>query len=571
MGHKSWHGPLPAMSLAQVSGLLCTRRKRRATPSRFVFLRRTCACCLTPRSAPTRYGRPACPCGALVYPAPHGQAVPPPRSVLARALGSTGSIAAHHHLSRASPRRHALRTGCRWLLRPTQQPTAVSFHRFALRPASVPPGPQVVARAAISTFSRQRFWAALYAAHALDYAFSVRFPRLHLRVLPNPSLGTDPLRRASLPVRRAGLCCTTRASRPASAAGVSSNVRRLKPMSFVHDYQREFKRQSQRGRCLHYSKGERCDEIVSAHSIQKSAQLSLIAEAGHVYRLSADLAILQKTEGVPGLKRVGVNRASAFVGFCKHHDNTLFEPIDNFPLGPVKEQIALYAYRCLCREYFVKENAVAVLSRMKDHPALDAPQRQFLAASQVGHSLGFSGLKHHKSIFDDALRVGDYDQFEFTYFTSSSPCPVQLSGLLYPDYDFEGTRLQDLGNHEKPLDLITFFTAPIKEGWAFGFGWHASSNRTCIPFIQSLAQRSATGEKIEDALLRFSLSCCENHAVRISWWDGLSEASKAAAIERMYLMMHPGVPVPDHYLAVGCEGIANWKYEYVHTTLHAAA
>jgi hypothetical protein len=53
--------------------------------------------------------------------------------------------------------------------------------------------------------------------------------RQHLRALPNPSLGTDPLRRASLPVWRAGLCCTTRASRPASAVGVSSNVRPRKP------------------------------------------------------------------------------------------------------------------------------------------------------------------------------------------------------------------------------------------------------------------------------------------------------------------------------------------------------
>jgi hypothetical protein len=57
--------------------------------------------------------------------------------------------------------------------------------------------------------------------------------RQHLRALPNPSLGTDPLRRASLPVWRAGLCCTTRASRPASAVGVSSNVgpRRLPPQT----------------------------------------------------------------------------------------------------------------------------------------------------------------------------------------------------------------------------------------------------------------------------------------------------------------------------------------------------
>jgi hypothetical protein len=56
---------------------------------------------------------------------------------------------------------------------------------------------------------------------------------IHLSVLPNPSLGTDPLRQASLPVWRVGLCCTTRASRPASAVGVSSNVgpRRLPPQT----------------------------------------------------------------------------------------------------------------------------------------------------------------------------------------------------------------------------------------------------------------------------------------------------------------------------------------------------
>ena len=49
------------------------------------------ACGLTLRSAPTHYGRPACPCGALVYAAPRGQAVLPPRSGLARTLGLTNS------------------------------------------------------------------------------------------------------------------------------------------------------------------------------------------------------------------------------------------------------------------------------------------------------------------------------------------------------------------------------------------------------------------------------------------------------------------------------------------------
>ena len=342
-------------------------------------------------------------------------------------------------------------------------------------------------------------------------------------------------------------------------------------MSFVDDYQREFKRHSQRGRCLHYSDGKRCNEIISAHSIQKKRQLSLIAEKGHVYRLSADLSMLRSNNGVPGLKKVGVNRASTFAGFCKHHDNALFEPIDNFPLGPEKQQNALYSYRCLCREYFVKDNVVAVFDGLKDHTELNSQRHRDLAAYQLGNSIGLAGLKHHKSIFEATLMARDYEQFEFTYFTSSSPCSVQLSGLLYPDYDFEGKQLQDLGNDETPLDLITFFTAPTNDGWAFGFGWHASSNRTCIPFIQSLAQRAATGEKVEDALLRFSLSCCENHALRISWWEGLDESARSAAIERMHLMAHPQIPVPRHYLATGCEGIADWQYGYVHTTLPATA
>ncbi|TPQ24418.1 hypothetical protein, partial [Methylomonas koyamae] len=183
------------------------------------------------------------------------------------------------------------------------------------------------------------------------------------------------------------------------------------------------------------------------------------------------------------------------------------------------------------------------------------------------YDLGLARLRRHKLIFDAALSAGDYAQFEFTYFTSSTPCPIQLSGLLYPDYDFKGGRLQDLGNYQTRFDLITFFTAPIEGGWAFGFGWHVSSNQTCIPFIQSLATRVATGEKVEDALLRFSVSCCENHAVRISWWEGLDESLRTKVIERMFLMMHPEIPVPNDYLSVGCEGIANWQYEHVYTTL----
>ncbi|WP_348943925.1 hypothetical protein ABHF33_10515 [Chitinibacter sp. FCG-7] len=338
-------------------------------------------------------------------------------------------------------------------------------------------------------------------------------------------------------------------------------------MPFAYDYLLEFQKQMQRGRCLHHSHGERCDKIIKAHSIQKSGQLSLIAENGHVYRLNNELAVLRKNNGIPDLKKIGIKQASTFLGFCKLHDNQLFEPIDKYPLEPTKEQIALYAFRCLCREYFVKENAVTTISNMTSHTDLNRHQLSFLKHSHLGHSNALANLQRHKSLFDSVILNSDFEQFEFICFTSSSPCQLQFSGVLYPDYDFEGKILQDLGVLTERLDLITFFSAPMENGWAFGFGWHVSSNKTCFPFIQSLANIVANGKKLEDALLRFVISCCENHAMRISWWDGLDADLKAQIIERMHIMTHPHIQVPVNYLMAGCEGVANWNFEYIHTSL----
>ena len=337
-------------------------------------------------------------------------------------------------------------------------------------------------------------------------------------------------------------------------------------MPFIADSQKELKRQSDRGRCLHYEMGERCNEIISAHSIQRSGQLAHIAEDGHVYRVSVDL---YKNNGRPKPRRVGVNRASTFAGFCKAHDNELFTPIDNFPLRPDAEQVALYAYRSLCREYFVKENTVRALSNLADHCDLAPSDRNMLADCCKGHANGFNGLQYHKEQYDRALRSKSYYDFDYTIFTSVSPCSVQLSGLLYPDYDFTGCYLQELGTEERPPDLITFFTAPTADGWSFGFAWHVSSSSTCERLLGSLAAVVSTGTRLEDALLRFSVPCCENHALRISWWDALSLDSQTALMERISLMACPFTPVPSSYLTKGCEGIANWSFEHVYTTLPA--
>ncbi|MCV6611698.1 MAG: hypothetical protein OIF55_13065 [Amphritea sp.] len=338
-------------------------------------------------------------------------------------------------------------------------------------------------------------------------------------------------------------------------------------MSLFADFLNEIKRNDSRGRCLHYESDEQCSKFINAHSIQKSNQLGVIAESGHIYRVTADLSTMRKNNGRPAPKKVGVKKASTFSGFCKRHDNDLFQPIDDFPLQPNAEQIALYAYRCICREFFVKQNAESSIESLKNHPELSAEGRSVLLSSLAGHSLGFHRLKHHKQYYDRALSDKKFDEFEYITFESRSPWNLQLSGVLYPDYDFEGRKLQDLGDHSSPLGFISFFTAPTSQGWSFSICWHGSSNEPCFNFVESLRSAVSNGEKLEDVLFRFSISCCENHAFRISWWDSLTDSDKTEILSRVELVTDLNIPIPDSYLAKGLEGIADWEFEHVYTSL----
>lgn len=329
-------------------------------------------------------------------------------------------------------------------------------------------------------------------------------------------------------------------------------------MTTMQNYFDEMKRQSNLGRCLHFSAGPECTPIIGAHSIQRKGQLSQLADKGHVYRVEFDVG-----SGKLFLKKSGIKRVSVFQGFCGKHDNELFQPIDNFPLEPTTEQLALYAYRCVCREYFVKENAVRAIENIVGRADVQVGARDFLKASLQGHSIGFRTLQTHKQVFDRSLQRGSFSDFEYTVFHTCDEQPFQVSGLLYPQFDFNGRELQTLGDIESPNELITYFTAPTATGWAFCFAWHRSSDQVCKEFIKSFAAHCKGGAKPGDALLRFVTSTCENHAFKMSWWDNLEQRAQSELLRRMQLSASPVDTVLADYLMYGCENIASTEFDRV--------
>lgn len=323
------------------------------------------------------------------------------------------------------------------------------------------------------------------------------------------------------------------------------------------------------GRCLHYQADNRCNEIIKAHSIQNNGVLSEIAREHKVYCLSHNIGDLKKNNGEIILKKEYIKNFSIFRGFCKKHDNKLFEPIDNSLFSSdSKEQIFLYTYRSLSKELFDKENALNmylnVLEDVKEHEGL----YKHFASLVMGTENGYRSLKWHKDLYDNLLKKEIYREMRYVSFNSNEKLNVVFSNVLYPEYDFSGELIQDLTDMSKPFDLISFYSSPTKEGWSFVFSWHKSSNYTCFPFVQSLKIMMKKGESLSDLLFQFVITHGENFAFSPDWWESLSKENQQKITKSITHMMNPTDAIRENYIENGLKGIVNWNFETVSDNLY---
>ena len=341
-------------------------------------------------------------------------------------------------------------------------------------------------------------------------------------------------------------------------------VKLERPDSFDLDaYISGMKKLSRKGRCLHYDAGNRCAKIIDAHSIQKNGVLSLIAEVGKVYTISKNFSDIIRNHGGLSFTKQGINTVSTFRGFCSEHDNQLFEPIDKCELIPTKQQILLYSFRALCREIFVKKNVLTLMEEQKEKHKEQKTLQEAFEGMYLGTKFSLKNLLHQKHKYESSIKTKAFEDIKSVVFVSEQEPSLVFSGLFYPDFDFLGRQLQDLSDHERYLDLLTFSFAPMKQGWGFIFAWHTESSDTCIPFMQSLATRSYDDNNLEDNLFRLVVSCCENLAIRPQWWESLQEQERVKITKATCHGVDVFTPIRYDYLAKGLENISSWKFESV--------
>lgn len=329
------------------------------------------------------------------------------------------------------------------------------------------------------------------------------------------------------------------------------------------DFVKTQKQYSHNGRCLHFESGNRCNEVIRAHSIQKNQSLSAIADKGHVYGFPTDIGAFIKNDGNLTLEKRGINNVSTFLGFCKKHDNELFELIDNGPLLPTDHQVFLYAYRSLCRELFVKKNALSVYEDQITKVPRENAVKELISTMRRGTEIGLKNLKRHKSLFDHSLREKSFHDIKYVLFLSKQKPIFAFSSLLYPEFDFLGRQVQNLGDVDSSLKLLTFCSTPMKSGWGFLFAWHKSSSNVCTEFMRSLATKIHEKSDFGDLLFRLVITHCENLAISPQWWEKLPKKHqqqinlRASEIGNAFCINKPT------NLTEGLEEISYWQFETV--------
>ncbi|GJQ61053.1 MAG: hypothetical protein SCALA702_01060 [Melioribacteraceae bacterium] len=166
--------------------------------------------------------------------------------------------------------------------------------------------------------------------------------------------------------------------------------------------------------------------IVNSHTIQKKGSLYAISEANHLLTPLFDTRI----EGL-SLKRVGLNRASTFPGFCIQHEN-MFQAFENKDKFEYDEDFQLQVFRTISRELVIKQMILEQYEKMLEN-YIDFRNQKLIALikERIGNkflrendinikSLSFGNIDVREEQIKKQIKNFNEDicSFEFEFYTA---------------------------------------------------------------------------------------------------------------------------------------------------------
>lgn len=186
--------------------------------------------------------------------------------------------------------------------------------------------------------------------------------------------------------------------------------------------------------CMHPSCNKKA---IKTHILQKSLILNPIAPNNHLYCFQPNSSFNNQ---ILHYRRVGINSAMTYQGFCNEHDCSIFKPIENENVdwSNIHSQYIL-GYRTVCRELDIKQRMVDFLVNL--YPYVNQSYLRHYFSQMKEYEMGIKDLKIYKMIIENGVFNHDYSGYSFQTIVSdyllelciSTPVTVSYSTSVNMD------------------------------------------------------------------------------------------------------------------------------------------
>lgn len=269
-------------------------------------------------------------------------------------------------------------------------------------------------------------------------------------------------------------CCLTKSDEQRLAEAVLRSSQNLKNEAHIKQ-------------CLHPNKDE-CDEkIIKAHAIQNNRILNKISEKGMIVSMDGVQHLVLQTAETKGRKV-----ATVFTGFCRYHDKTLFQEIEDKPFTCTSKQLFILTYRTMAWHYHKKQeqiNATCIQYEKLRKEGFDLAKSDDYIDYLTMLSAGNSDNEIEKRQFDKYLLEENFDVISSVIWEIPYEVSFAVSMMTELEHDIKGNILNDmLGDEPTSKIYLNIFPADRKSFCIWS--WLKDKNNCYKEFAHQFEQLS---------------------------------------------------------------------------------
>lgn len=308
------------------------------------------------------------------------------------------------------------------------------------------------------------------------------------------------------------------------------DVKSLNNPSALNDFQKTDKKiLTNTKTCSHPSTNECKGDIVQAHTLSKKSMLSKVAENGHVF--APPIANIMKQNFT--LKKVGIQDATVFKGFCSIHDKKLFECLDDEPFVCSDKQLFMLAYRSICREYFKLDLTLQRLPKPQNFEKIHGKSNQKFNQNihDIAETLRVNqeSFQYLKEKMDGFLLKESWNELQskVLIFKIDDKPNIAATGAFIPQFDMDGKslgneQLKDWKKSEQNYGIVAVSIIPTEKYYLVIFSYIPEMENATQSLIKSVERQSNKSL----AIFNLILTRIENFVLRPSWYDSLTDDEK---------------------------------------------